>query len=346
MNRKEKLPFASDYMQGAHPAILQALQETNLEPVSGYGTDSYCTSARERIREACACPEAEVFFLSGGTQANALCLDRLLALWPGVLPAETGHIATHEACAIEYTGHKILPLPQKNGKVCAEDVRAYCATFFADANNAHMTMPGALYLSQTTEYGTLYSLQELEELRAICDTYSLKLYLDGARLAYALAVPENDVTLRDLARLCDVFYIGGTKCGALLGEAVVIPNSDALPHFFTSVKQHGALLAKGRILGLQFDTLFRDGLYEAIGRTALQAAARIRAALVEKGYELFLDSPSNQLFVVLEDTQLEELARNVTFSFWEKKDETHTVIRLATSWATSKEDVDTLIELL
>ena len=342
----DKLYFASDYQEGAHPAILQRLTETNLEKSEGYGTDAFCASAREKIRRACRCPEAEVHFLVGGTQTNATVIDSLLRSYQGVLAAETGHISTHEAGAIEFGGHKVLTLPHQFGKISADDLRDYCRSFWSDGNHDHMVMPGMVYLSQPTEYGTLYSRAELEAIRQVCDDYRLALYVDGARLAYALACPENDVSLSDLARLCDVFYIGGTKCGALFGEAVVIPDPGLIPHFFTIVKQHGALLAKGRLLGLQFDTLFTDDLYLQIGRNAIAAADAIREALRAMGCSLAFPAPTNQVFLCLEDGALARLDEQVVYSFWEKPDEGHTVIRLASSWATNAGETDQLIRVL
>ena len=345
-NDTAKLSFASDYLEGAHPAILQRLVETNLEKTPGYGADEYSESARRRIRAACAAPEADVYFLVGGTQTNATVIDALLRPYQGAIAAESGHINVHESGAIELGGHKVLSLAQENGKLTAQAVERCAQGYWQDDNREHMVMPGLVYLSQPTEYGTLYSLSELEAIRAVCDRYSLSLYLDGARLAYALSCPENDVTLESLARLCDAFYIGGTKCGALFGEAVVFPQHDRVPHFFTIVKQHGALLAKGRIAGLQFDTLFTDGLYERLGRHAVAAADRLRAALRENGYELAFPAPTNQIFLVLDEAQREALSRRVEMSFWEKRADGRTVVRLATSWATAPEDVDALIALL
>jgi threonine aldolase len=252
----------------------------------------------------------------------------------------------HESGAIELGGHKVLALAQENGKLTAQAVERCAQGYWQDDNCEHMVMPGLVYLSQPTEYGTLYSLSELEAIRAVCDRYSLSLYLDGARLAYALSCPENDVTLKSLARLCDAVYIGGTKCGALFGEAVVFPQHDRVPHFFTIVKQHGALLAKGRVTGLQFETLFTDGLYFKIGRVAIDAAERIRAALLEKGYELAFRSPTNQIFLLLTKEKAAALSRHIDMGFWENTDDGRVVMRIATSWATQDEDVDRLIELL
>ena len=342
----DKLCFASDYMEGAHPAILKRMLETNLEHTAGYGMDPYSESAREKIRAACRAPEADVFFLVGGTQTNATVIDALLRPWQGVVAAETGHIATHEAGAIEFGGHKVLTLPQREGKLSAADVAGCVDAWRRDNNREHTVMPGMVYISQPTEYGTLYSLSELEALSAVCREAGIPLYLDGARLAYALATPSNDAALPDLARLCDAFYIGGTKCGALLGEAVVFPRRGAAPHFFTLVKQHGALLAKGRVAGIQFDTLFTDGLYDAIGKSAIAAADRIRRALDEKGYAQAIPSPTNQIFVVLSPEKAKALSRRVEMGFWENLGDGRVVMRLATSWATTDRDVDGLIEAL
>ena len=278
-NTESRLYFASDYMEGAHPAIMKKLMETNLEKTVGYGQDPYTEDAKEKIRKACNAPEAEVFLLVGGTQTNATVIDALLKSYQGVVAADTGHIATHESGAIEFGGHKVLTVPQKDGKISAQQIEKLVKDFYDDANYEHMVMPGMVYISQPTEYGTLYSREELAVLSKVCRENHLPLYVDGARLAYALASPENDVTLTDLAELSDVFYIGGTKCGALFGEAVVIPQKGRIPHFFTIIKQHGALLAKGRIAGIQFGELFTDGLYLRIGKPAMEAAEQIKDAL-------------------------------------------------------------------
>lgn len=341
-----KLCFASDYQEGAHPKIIDRLGETNLLQSPGYGTDEICEAARERIRTACGCAQAAVHFLVGGTQTNATIIDALLMPYEGVIAPDSGHISIHEAGAIEVGGHKVLTIPHQLGKIAAEAVEAYCKAFEEDLNHDHMVKPGMVYISQPTEYGTLYSLQELTELSQVCRSRQLYLYVDGARLAYALGCRENDASLKDLARLCDVFYIGGTKCGAMLGEAVVIPDPALIPHFFTIMKQHGALLAKGRILGIQFDVLFEDGLYEAIGKTALEAAEKIRECLVSKGYRLAFASPTNQIFITLRDDEYNRLSQQVEFSFWEKTANGQTVVRLATSWATTDSQVEKLMEVL
>jgi len=340
------LSFASDYQEGAHPAVLARLCETNLESTVGYGTDAYCAAARDRIRAACACPEAEVHFLVGGTQTNAVVISALLRSYQGVIAAETGHIATHEAGAIERGGHKVLALPHTAGKLSAAAIKAFCDRWRQDETHDHMVMPGMVYLSQPTELGTLYSLAELTAISDVCRENGLALYVDGARLAYALACPANDVTLPDLARLCDVFYIGGTKCGALFGEAVVVPEPALLPHFFTIVKQSGALLAKGRLLGLQFDALFTDGLYQTLGKPAIETADALRAAFRAAGIPFAFETPTNQIFVILENGRMKQLAEKAVFSFWEKYDDQHTVVRFVTSWATTAADIEALAALL
>lgn len=338
--------FSSDYMEGAHPDVLRRLAETNLLQTPGYGTDAFCESAREKIRAACGAPDAAVHFLLGGTQANAVVIAALLPPYQGVIAADTGHISVHEAGAIELGGHKVLTCPHRDGKLTAAAVRAAIDAWRGDANRDHMVMPGMVYLSHPTEFGTLYTRAELAAISAVCHDAGLPLYLDGARLAYALACRENDVTLGDLVALCDVFYIGGTKCGALFGEAVVAPDPALMPHFFTVMKQHGALLAKGRVLGVQFDALFTDGLYGRIGAPALRAADRIRAALRERGYRLHMPNPTNQIFLVVPDAEVPALADAAGIGFFEHYDETHSVVRIATSWATTDEAVDALLSIL
>ena len=344
--KMEKAMLASDYQEGAHPGIMRRLLETNLLQTPGYGADEFSESARRKIREACGAPEAAVHFLTGGTQANAVVIDSLLRSYEGVIAPSSGHVSVHEAGAIEHGGHKVLQLPQHEGKINAGELREYCGAFVDDGNRDHVVSPGLVYISEPTEYGTLYSLSELTALRSACDAFGLRLYCDGARLAYALASPENDVSLPDLARLCDAFCIGGTKCGALLGEAVVIPDPQLIPHFFTIIKQHGALLAKGRLLGLQFDTLFTDSLYFRIGETAVKAADALRRAFTEHGYELTFKSPTNQIFLTVTPGQKARLDEILEYSFWEEAEGDNTVIRIATSWATSEELVQKVISML
>lgn len=337
--------FESDYTEGAHPLILKRLAETNLEQLSGYGSDTYCESAKAKIKSACECPDADIFFLTGGTQTNAIVIDALLNSYEGVISAKSGHINVHEAGAIEHTGHKVLELPSHDGKISAYELSDYLKTFYEDENHSHMVFPGMVYISHPTEYGTLYTKDELTAISEVCHIYKIPLYLDGARLGYGLMSSSTDVTLPLLAKLCDAFYIGGTKVGALCGEAVVFPHK-APAHFMTIVKQHGALLAKGRLLGIQFDTLFTDNLYFTISRHAIKMAELLKESFQKRGYTFYLDSPTNQQFIVLENREMERLKEKVAFSFWEKVDETHTVVRFATSWATTEENVQKLMDLL
>lgn len=340
------ISFESDYITGAHPQVLQRLLETNLEPLSGYGEDTYCASAREKIKQACACPDADVQFLVGGTQTNAIVISTMLREYEGVISATTGHIHAHEAGAVEYAGHKILALPHKDGKLEAAAVRQYLQSFYRDESREHMVYPGMVYISHPTEYGTLYSKQELSALSQLCEEYHIPLFIDGARLAYGLMSRHTDLTLPELAKLCDVFYIGGTKVGALCGEAVVFTKGNAPAHFINRIKKRGALLAKGRLLGVQFDALFTDGLYFEIGRHVIDMAEKLKAMFVEKGYSLYLDSPTNQQFVVLDRKTLERLRSDVAVTLWEWVDDDHAVVRFATAWSTTQQDLDTLEALL
>ena len=340
------MTFESDYTEGAHPKILQRLNETNFEQVSGYGADPFSESARQKIREACANPTAQITFISGGTQTNQIVIDSLLKPYEGVISAATGHISTHEAGAIEYVGHKVLVVPSQNGKLNALEVKHYIEAFYSDGNCEHMVFPGMVYISFPTEYGTLYTKQELQNLYGVCRKYQIPLFVDGARLGYALVSSACDVTLPELSELCDVFYIGGTKVGALCGEALVFTNQNEPAHFVNFVKKHGALLAKGRLLGIQFETLFTDDLYFKISRNAIEQAMFLKQGLQKLGYPLFIDSPTNQQFVVIENVKMHVLKQKVGFSFWEQYDSTHSVIRLATSWATRRETVEQLLDVL
>lgn len=340
------LSFANDYSEGAHEKILQKLIDTNMESLPGYGSDRYCDLAKEKIREVCRCEDADIHFLTGGTQTNQIVIDSMLAKYEGVIAATTGHVNVHEAGAIEYTGHKVLELPHTDGKLAAAEIGHYMESFYGDVNHEHMVFPGMVYITHPTEYGTLYTKRELSDISAVCTKYHVPLYLDGARLGYGLAGEDTDVMLPDIAEYCDVFYIGGTKVGALCGEAVVFTKRNTPAHFMTLIKQHGALLAKGRLLGIQFDTLFTDNLYLENGRNAIRMAGLLRNAFEEKGYTFYLKTPTNQIFIVLENARMRELQDKVIFDFWEKYDENHTVVRFATSWATSEEDVKKLISLL
>ena len=304
--------FENDYGYGAHPKVLEYLAQTNMEPVSGYGNDKFTASAAEKIKAAADCPDAQVYFLTGGTQTNMVVIDTLLRPYEGVVASSCGHVNTHEAGAIESTGHKVLTVPHKNGKLDADDLREYVQTFYADASHDHMVFPGMVYISHPSEYGTLYT----------------------------------DVTLQDIAKLTDVFYIGGTKCGALCGEAVVFTHGNMPKQFVTMVKRRGAMIAKGRLNALQFDALFTDGLYEKICAPAVKLAIKLRDGLKAKGYRFALESPTNQQFIIVENSRLPELQSKVVYSFIEKYDAEHTVIRLATSWATTEEQVDELLSIL
>lgn len=337
--------FENDYGYGAHPKILEHLAQTNMEPVSGYGNDKFTASAAEKIKAAADCPDAQVYFLTGGTQTNMVVIDTLLRPYEGVVASSCGHVNTHEAGAIESTGHKVLTVPHKNGKLDADDLREYVQTFYADASHDHMVFPGMVYISHPSEYGTLYTKNELERLSAVCREFNMPLFLDGARLGYGLTA-DTDVTLQDIAKLTDVFYIGGTKCGALCGEAVVFCGMHAPAHPIPRIKQHGALLAKGRLTGVQFEALFTDGLYFEIGRQAIQTAQALRRVLHERGYQFFLETPTNQQFVILPNEDMARIREHAAIEYWEKYDDTHTVVRFCTSWATTQEDIDALAAVL
>ena len=339
------LHFDTDYMEGAHPDILQRLIETNLQQTVGYGQDEFCREARQLVRQACGDDTLDVHFLVGGTQTNSTVIDGLLANHEGVLAADTAHINVHESGAIEATCHKVLTLPSHDGKVAPEDVRSYIQKFYADETYEHMVAPGMLYISFPTEYGTLYTKDELQQLHCICQEADIPLFIDGARLGYGLSSPACDVTLQELPTLCDVFYIGGTKVGCLFGECVVA-RSGLLRHFFPLIKQHGALLAKGRLLGLQFGTLFKDGLYLRIAQHAVTLALRLKEGFREAGFEPFIESPTNQQFFTLPNDVMDRLAEHATFEVWGTRGDTHTRVRFVTSWATKSEDVEKLIALL
>ena len=334
--------FECDYIAGAHPEILKRLAETNMESLPGYGMDHYSESAKEKIRAACGCPDADVEFLVGGTQTNAVVISTMLRDWEGVIAADSGHVSVHESGAIEFTGHKVLEIPAEDGKLEAEAVRRFLDKFNSDVTHDHMVFPGMVYISHPTEPGTLYSKAELEELSCLCHEYGIPLYLDGARLGYGLMSKASDLTLEDIARLVDVFYIGGTKVGALCGEAVVFTKNNKPAHFMTSVKKRGALLAKGRLLGIQFDTLFTDELYFRISRHAIDMAERVREIIKEKGWQVYMDSPTNQQLILMTEEEMAELGKTVVFDRWGIYDDTRTIVRLATSWSTTEEDMAAL----
>lgn len=336
--------FESDYTEGAHERILKRLMETNEEQTPGYGTDEHCKNARAYIAEACQAENADIHFLVGGTQTNTTIIASVLRPHQGVVAAITGHIAIHETGAIEATGHKVLTLPSDDGKIQAEQVKALYDAHWNDVTHEHMVQPGLVYISHPTENGTTYKKSELAALSKVCRACGLPLFMDGARMGYGLAAGDNDLSLADIASLCDVFYIGGTKVGALMGEAVVIVNAALKKDFRYFIKQKGGMLAKGRILGVQFETLFEDGLYYEISKHAVDMAMMIRAAFAEKGFSFRYHSTTNQQFPILPDGVLRKLSEKYSYSFWEKVDDKHSAVRFCTSWATKKENVAMLIK--
>lgn len=338
--------FYSDYLEGAHQRILDALQATNMDQTPGYGEDRYCEEARELIKKACGAPEADVHFLVGGTQTNATVIASILKPYQGVLCASSGHIAVHETGAIEHGGHKVLALPAKDGKISARQISDAVREHYSNPSFEHTVQPGMVYISYPTELGTLYSRSELEAISEACRECSIPLFIDGARLGYGLTCKACDLELTDFARLADVFYIGGTKQGALFGEAVVICNDDLKTCFRYNIKQNGGMFAKGRLLGIQFGELFKDGLYFDIALNANRQAEKIRTALVKNGFSLYGSSPTNQVFVTVDDARMKALDEKIGFEFWEKLEGGLSVIRICTSWCTSDEAVDILIRAL
>ena len=340
------LYFLSAYTEGAHPQVLRHLLEVNMVSLPGYGDDPHTEAAKAQIRAACGRDDLQLWFLTGGTPPNQIAIDSMLRSYEGVIAADTGHINIHEAGAIEYSGHRVLPIPHVEGKLLAADLDRYMTEFLNDEVREHLVQPGMVYISHPTEFGTLYSKAELSALSETCRRYGLPLYMDGARLGYGLMSPATDVTLADIVALCDLFYIGGTKVGALCGEALVFTRGNMPPHFLTTVKQHGALLAKTRLVSQQFDALFTDDLYFQISRHAIELAMELKAACLAKGYELLMDSPTNQQFVILTREQMERLRQNVQFNLWQWLPDGRVAVRFATSWATREEDVQALIALL
>ena len=336
--------FNSDYLEGAHSAIMERMMETNMMQTVGYSCDEICDSARAKVRAACNAPEADVHFLVGGTQTNTTVIAALLRPWQGVVSAASGHINCHETGAIESTGHKVIALPTPEGKLTAKQVKDYVEWQKNDESEEHIVQPGMVYISHPTETGMLYSKAELTEIFNTCREYGLPLYIDGARLGYGLTADGNDLTLPEIAQLCDVFYIGGTKVGALFGEAVVIMNEKYKKDFRFMIKQRGGMLAKGRLLGIQFDTLFTDDLYTKIARNANDMAYQIRDIFVSNGYPLLFDSPTNQQYPIISDEELAILGKNFGYEYWERVDETHSGVRFCGSWATTQEQVDALRE--
>lgn len=339
----------SDYNNGAHEVVLRRLIDTNKERTQSYGDDCFSEHARQLIREACDAPEAQIWFLAGGTQTNATIIDCVLQPYEGVLCADTAHINVHEAGAVEFTGHKVIALPSHEGKIDVGELRAWLAAYFADETAEHMVRPGMVYITFPTELGTLYTADELRALHEICHEYGLLLYVDGARLTYGLAA-SKDVTLPLLAQLADIFYIGGTKCGALCGEAVVFPHGNAPIHMLSRIKRHGSLLAKSRVVGVQFEALFQPTedtpVYFTIGQHSVSLAMRLRHLFVEKlGYKPFIDSPTNQQFYIIPNTDLEHLRNHIGFEVWCPVDANHTACRFVTSWATTEQEIDALDSL-
>lgn len=340
------ISFESDYIAGAHPKILNRIAELNYESAPGYGSDKYTKSAIEKIKNACACEEAQVYFTVGGTQTNQLVISTLLKDYEGVVAANTGHVSLHEAGAIEYSGHKVLNIPGHMGKIDAGELEQFISNFYADDNHEHMVFPGMVYISHPTEYGSLYSKDELETISNICHKFEIPLYIDGARLAYGLMSHETDLSLSDIAKLSDVFYIGGTKVGALFGEAIVFTKNNMPKHFLTLAKQRGALLAKGKLLGIQFDTFFTDDFYLECGKYAIEKKDHLVELLKEFNCKFYYESPTNQQFIVFENDELKKLQENVAVSYWEPYDENHTVVRFATSWSTTDEELELLKKVL
>ncbi len=340
------ISFECDYDNGAHPLVLENLIRHNNAKPTPYGFDEFSERAKDRIREACGLPDAQIFFLTGGTQTNATTIDSMLYQYEGVICVTSGHINVHEAGAVEFTEHKIIALPDKDGKMDAKDLEDYLDEYLNDGNKDHAVHPGLVYITFPTEFGTLYTAKELSEIYHICQNYEIPLFIDGARLGYGLMAKGNDITLPYLARHCDVFYIGGTKIGALCGEAVVFTHQNAHKHFFSIQKQHGALIAKGALIGLQFDALFTDNLYMKLSEHAINMAMRMKELFIKKGFEFYVDSPTNQQFVIINDEQVEKLSHKVKFSHFGKTGKHHTICRFVTSWATTNEELDELEQIL
>ena len=340
------ISFECDYNNGAHPKVMENLARYNEARTTPYGFDEFSERAKQLICKAIGMPDAQVFFLTGGTQANATTIDSMLYQYEGVICVETGHINVHEAGAVEFTEHKIITLPQTDGKMSAKVLDKYLDDFMHDGNNAHAVFPGLVYITFPTELGTLYTAQELDDIYQVCQRYEIPLYVDGARLGYGLMADGCDITLPSLARHCDVFYIGGTKIGAWCGEAVVFTNRQAHKHFFSIQKQHGAVIAKGALIGLQFEALFTDGLYLKLSRHAIEMAMQMKQLFRQKGYEFYIDSPTNQQFVILPNAEVERLSKHLVFTHWGQAGGHRTICRFVTSWATTQEEIDELRRLL
>ncbi len=341
------LHFDSDYMRGCHPEILERLSHTNMEQTPGYGYDSYTARAKEYVLRSCGLDDrnGDAVFLAGGTQTNATIIDLIVGRYEGVLAVETGHINVHEAGAVEAAGHKVITLPSHSGKMNPAELESWLKDFYADETWRHMVRPGAVYITFPTEVGTVYSLQELKDLRAVCDKWNIPLYIDGARLAYGLAAAQ-DVTLKDIAQIADIFYIGGTKCGTLFGEAVVTRHTEWFGNILSHIKAHGALMAKGRLLGIQFETLFEKDLYDRIGRNGVDKAIALKKGMTKRGFPLFMDSPTNQQFFVLPNTLIDRLMPEASFELWGPRCESETPVRFVTDWGTTDSDIETLLNLI
>ncbi len=336
--------FNCDYTEGAHPRILEKLAETNMEQTIGYGMDKHCRHAAELIRNACSSTDADVHFLVGGTQTNVTVIDAALKPYQGVICASSGHINVHETGAVEACGHKCITIPSTDGKIYEAEIRELLANHYANGGDEHMVQPKMVYISNPTEWGTIYSKEELKNIYALCKEYGVYLFMDGARLGYGLMCKKNDLTLADIAEYTDVFYIGGTKVGALFGEAVVITNPELKPDFRYNIKQHGGMLAKGRLLGIQFETLFENNLYFDIAKHAMDMAEKIHDKLEELGAEFTVDSPTNQIFAALPNAVIETLSEKYVFEPMGRKNENYSIIRVCTSWATREENVDILLK--
>lgn len=336
--------FNCDYTEGAHPKIIEMLTKTNFEQTVGYGEDEYCEKAREFIKRECQRDDVDVHFLVGGTQANLTVISSALKPWQGVVSAVTGHVNTHETGAIEATGHKVLALPcGQDGKLTAEMVKETYLAHWNDVTHEHLVQPKMVYISDSTENGAVYTKAELKAISEVCREYGLYLFLDGARLGYALMSPKSDITLKDLCEYCDVFYIGGTKVGALCGEAVVITNDALKADFRYNIKQKGGMFAKGRILGIQFYSLFEDGLYWDIAKGAIDKAMKMAEILKANGVEFFAEPESNQIFPIFTNEVIEKISEKYLTAFWAKVDKNRSAIRICTSWATTDENVDKLM---
>lgn len=337
------ISFESDYVEGAHPKILERLTETNFIQQTGYGNDEYSLNAKNLIKKACGREDVDIHLLVGGTQTNLIVISSILRPFQGVLSPITGHINVHETGAIEGTGHKVLILDSDNGKIKGNQIREYCKDHYESPISEHLVQPGMVYISHPTEHGTLYTKDELLDIKSACDEYAMPLFIDGARLGYGIASPKNDISLQDITNIADIYYIGGTKCGAFLGEAVVISNDKYKKDFRYAMKQRGALLAKGRLIGIQFETLFTDNLYFDICKNAVKYALSIREGFLNQGIKMFGESYANQQFPIVNKKQLDYLQERYIFEEWGPFDKDHTIIRFCTSWATKEEDVNTLL---